>query len=193
LSILQLRQLKPGCRIFYLDLDLHYSDAVSTAFTNSSTVLTLSIHHRAPGFYPHSPPLDDKNPYNICVPLAAGASDETFRRIWLQIEKIKEAFKPDFIVTQCGLDGLAGDPCKIWNWSLDNDIGSLAWCIRRIVEDWNVKTIFLGGGGYNTPNTARAWAYMTSIIVSDVLAVHTVFYSISSSDSKAFVDLFHDT
>jgi len=45
-------------RIMYLDLDLHYSDAVSDAFYApvSSTlpqILTLSIHHSSPGFFPY--------------------------------------------------------------------------------------------------------------------------------------------
>jgi histone deacetylase 8 len=166
LSILQLRKSKPGCRILYLDLDLHYSDAVSTAFASSSSILTISVHHRAPGFYPPSPNFDENDPYNICIPLAAGSSDDSFSLLWPRIEAIKEAFRPDYVVLQCGLDGLAGDPCRVWNWSLDDGEGSLAWCIRRVVSEWNVKTLFLGGGGYDNPNAARAWTYLTSLIVS---------------------------
>ena len=166
LSILQLRKSKPSCRVLYLDLDLHYSDGVSTAFSNSSNILTISIHHRAPGFYPPSPPLTDTDPSNVSIALAAGASDHTFHSIWTSIEMIKNDFRPDYVVVQCGLDGLAGDPCKVWNWSLDGKAGSLGWCVRRVTEDWNLKTLFLGGGGYNSQNAARAWTYLTAIIVS---------------------------
>jgi histone deacetylase 8 len=109
--------------------------------------------------------MTDATPFDICIPLARGASDQTFRFIWMWMEKLKDEILPDFIVAQCGLDGLAGDPCKVWNWSLDDGEGSLAWCIRRIV-DWGIKTLFLGGGGYSLPNSARAWAYLSSIIVS---------------------------
>jgi acetoin utilization deacetylase AcuC-like enzyme len=39
-------------RILYVDLDIHHGDAVEEAFLTSRRVVTLSIHHRAPGFYP---------------------------------------------------------------------------------------------------------------------------------------------
>ncbi|KAN0061778.1 hypothetical protein ACQY0O_005771 [Thecaphora frezii] len=39
-------------RILYLDLDLHWGDGVEEAFYTSPSVLTLSVHHFAPGFFP---------------------------------------------------------------------------------------------------------------------------------------------
>lgn len=184
LAILLLRKSTPGCRVLYLDLDLHYSDAVSAAFASTSNVLTISIHHRAPGFFPPSPVLDKNDPYNICIPLAAGASDDTFRLIWSRIETIKKAFRPDFVVVQCGLDGLAEDPYKIWNWSLDDGEGSLGWCIHRLVNEWDSKTLFLGGGGYNTPNAARAWSFLTSIIVSRCSQIQGSLYLIAPAPAQ---------
>lgn len=146
-------------RIMYLDLDLHFSDGVSQAFLSSSSgtaspqVLTLSVHHSAPGFFPASPlanlsdPLDSSfDPFTLSLPLARGASDATFHSVWHNVETIKEAFSPDYVVVQCGVDGLAGDPCGIWNWSLGASDGSLGWCINRICRDWKCRTLLLGGG-----------------------------------------------
>ena len=146
-------------RIMYLDLDLHFSDGVSQAFVSSSSgnahpqILVLSVHHAAPGFFPASPlaalsdPLDPFfDPFTLSLPLARGASDATFSSVWRSIETIKEALSPDYVVIQCGVDGLAGDPCGVWNWSLGASDGSLGWCINRICRDWNCKTLFLGGG-----------------------------------------------
>jgi histone deacetylase 8 len=59
---------------------------------------------------------------------------------------VKDAFEPDYVLIQCGVDGLAGDPCAIWNWSLAAAEGSLGWCIARIVNEWGGKKLFLGGG-----------------------------------------------
>lgn len=174
-------------RVLYLDLDLHFSDGVSKAFyvpgrTSSSNLLTFSVHHAAPGFYPSdalsslpdpsstssaSASSSTFDPYTLSLPLARGAGDATFARVWTRcVEPVVHAFRPDVLVLQCGVDGLAGDPCAIWNWSVggangdgngdvDVDVidqeggggvGSLGWCVRRALG-WAGKTVLLGGGG----------------------------------------------
>ncbi|KAI0081491.1 Arginase/deacetylase [Panus rudis PR-1116 ss-1] len=182
-------------RIMYLDLDLHFSDGVSHVFHKTAgipQILSLSIHHSAPGFFPasalsalppESPPESSSefDPFTLSVPLAAGASSRTFASVWLgSVEKVKNALNPDYVVVQCGVDGLAGDQFGIWNWCLgesedasQSDEGSLGWCIRRICHSWGCKILLLGGGGYNSPNAARAWAYITSIALNQPLSLNT--------------------
>ena len=86
--------------------------------------------------------------------------------MWPIVEQLKAIFAPDYTVVQCGVDALAGDPCSTFNWSLGGpDVeGSLGWCIQKVLS-WPGKKLLLGGGGYNSPNVARAWAYITSIAV----------------------------
>ncbi|KAF8624997.1 hypothetical protein AX15_005626 [Amanita polypyramis BW_CC] len=170
-----------GPRVMYLDLDLHFSDGVSEAFyapvrSGPPRTLTLSIHHTAPGFFPTSPlsginPVDGDSfdPFTLSIPLREGASDSTYARLWPVVERVKDAFDPDYIIVQCGCDGLAGDPCLKFNWSLADGDGSIGWCVQRIVTGWRGKKLFLGGGGYNSPNVARAWAYLTSIALGQPL------------------------
>ncbi|KAL4254406.1 Histone deacetylase domain superfamily protein [Abortiporus biennis] len=171
-------------RILYLDLDLHFSDGVSQAFASSSStasqVLTLSIHHASPGFFPASPlatlsdPSDPSfDPFTLSLPLCRGASNATYSRIWRIVEQVKDAFNPDYVVVQCGVDSLSGDPYGIFNWSLGDGDGSLGWCIERICSEWGCKVLLLGGGGYNSPNAARAWAYLTSIALGRKLSLET--------------------
>jgi len=160
----------------YLDLDLHSSDAVSQAFhsTNSSSspqvlvsrhcapiclasphhiIQTFSIHHMAPGFFPVSPFSELSSvsssmfdPFSHSLPLRQGASNQTFARIWPIVERARDIFEPDYVVVQCGVDGLAGDPCATWNWSLGGGDGSMGWCIDRIIKEWPGKKLLLGGG-----------------------------------------------
>lgn len=59
---------------------------------------------------------------------------------------MKDAYGPDYVLVQCGVDGLAGDPCAVWNWSLDDGKGSLGWCLARIVNEWRGRKLILGGG-----------------------------------------------
>lgn len=165
-------------RVMYLDLDLHFADGVSIPFAKQqqpSRILTLSIHHASPGFFPAHPlaeltPADTADPFTLSIPLARGASNKTFHSIWGSIERVKEAFRPDFVVVQCGVDGLSGDPLAIWNWGLNaEDEGSLGWYVRGILA-WGARTLFLGGGGYHSPNAARAWTYLTSVALGSPFA-----------------------
>ncbi|KAI9058032.1 histone deacetylase 8 [Trametes sanguinea] len=191
LAILALKQpipTAPGTpmmkpRVMYLDLDLHFSDGVSQAFYTASParsvipqVLTFSIHHSAPGFFPVSelsslpdPSSPAFDPFTLSLPLERGASNATFARIWPIIQRVKNAFEPDYVVIQCGADGLAGDPYATWNWSLGGE-GGMGWYVNKICG-WGCKTLLLGGGGYNSPNVARAWTYLTSIALGRPLSL----------------------
>jgi hypothetical protein len=244
-------------RVVYLDLDVHFGDGVAGAFHRpgrgesgaTSNILTLSIHHAAPGFFPNnplaglprpprptaslpilsssssdpvlpSPPTvqphrhqpesepeslqsqphserrvsfaipaegddddlygttnprggsqddldayadwdEDWDPYTLSVPLTAGTSCRTMARVWRTvIEAVRRAFAPDFLVLQCGADGLAGDPCGVWNWSAGGQAGnddrrdgfegpeegSMGWCVQQACA-WGCKVLLTGGGG----------------------------------------------
>jgi len=165
----------------YLDLDVHYGDGVAGAFRGAGArgqVLTLSIHHAARGFFPPSehsalpdPSSNLFDPFTLSLPLHAGASSATFMRVWKAIARIHTAFAPDYIVLQCGVDGLAGDPIGAWNWSLGGE-GGLVWFVRRVLDS-SAKVLLLGGGGYSPVNTARAWALLTSVACGAPLALDT--------------------
>ncbi|KIY70566.1 Arginase/deacetylase [Cylindrobasidium torrendii FP15055 ss-10] len=182
LAILAIRRVKeldaPRSRVMYIDLDLHFSDAVSQAFYRQSSVMTLSIHHTAPGFYPPSPLATLQHPdqpgfdpFALSIPLQRGASANTYARIWPLVQKAIQIFSPSHMVIQCGVDALAGDPHAVMNWSLPaRQDGSLGYYIQHLLHDFPGKKVLLGGGGYNSPNAARAWAYLTSIAVEEPLA-----------------------
>ena len=135
---------------------------LNQAFVKNDKVLTLSVHHAAPGFYPAIPlasltAADAVDPFTLSLPLQAGASNATFVRVWTNIvSKVIGSFDPDYLVVQCGLDGLAGDPYAVWNWGIDvDDQGSLGWCIQELVNS-NRKMVLLGGGKYRANLSTRA-------------------------------------
>lgn len=195
----------------YLDLDVHYGDGVAAAFRGAGSrgqVLTLSIHHAAHGFFPpseHSALPDPSStlfdPFTLSLPLHAGASRATFMRVWQAVDRILTTFAPDYIVLQCGVDGLAGDPIGAWNWSLGGE-GGFAWFVRRVL-DYSAKVLLLGGGtlfgssmgdnrwpltchlgGYSPVNTARAWALLTSLTVRRASLTKLLVYDIWSSEQR---------
>ncbi|WVW84091.1 hypothetical protein I302_106120 [Kwoniella bestiolae CBS 10118] len=173
-------------RILYLDLDLHYSDGVSSAFHSTReypdpmpetkppkppSVMTFSIHHLATGFYPPFTPWAEltnpwlPTPFSLSIPLRAYPSSKTYKTIWEGcVEPIVKEWDPDYVVLQMGSDGLPEDRVgQFGNWSVEEE-GGMRWCIDR-VKKWGKKTCITGGGGYNHPNTARTWATITSSLL----------------------------
>jgi acetoin utilization deacetylase AcuC-like enzyme len=101
-------------------------------------------------------------------------------------------FEPSAIIVQCGADCLNKDPLGHFSLTLEG----VGQCVERILS-WNLPTLFLGGGdfisasikighsnyrfflgGYNLPNAARLWTYLTSIIadkpISNEIPEHKV-------------------
>jgi histone deacetylase 8 len=156
--------LRKKSRVMYLDLDVHYGDGVAAAFRGAGArgqVLTLSIHHAGRGFFPASehaalPDISSAafDPFALSLPLHAGASCATFARVWRTVDRVLETFAPDYIVLQCGVDGLAEDPLGAWNWSLGGE-GGLAWCVQRVLDS-PAKVLLLGGGNAYTIKTFPA-------------------------------------
>lgn len=175
-------------RIMYLDLDVHLGDAPAAAFKHpyrytspltasqqrqpKPTVMTVSIHHQSPGFFPSTAeadltPATTSTPCTISIPLHRGASSTTYAHLWHTcIEPLRTAFQPDYVVLLLGMDALAGDALVdgAANWSTGG-VGGVDWCVEQ-VKNWGCKLLVLGGGGYHRANTARGWAIATSRLVS---------------------------
>ncbi|KAJ1825780.1 Histone deacetylase 8 [Coemansia sp. RSA 2599] len=161
LGILALQQR--FSKVLYVDLDLHHGDGVQDAFLHSNSVMTLSFHYAEHGFYPNSGMacVEGKGKgagHSINVALKRGTSDTTFVSAFSRISSILvPKFGPEAVVLQCGCDGLAGDPHKIFNLTPD----AFVECLKLAVA-WNKPLMLLGGGGYNHADSARCWARITA-------------------------------
>ena len=56
--------------------------------------------------------------------------------------------------------------------------------MSRILDKWQGKKLLLGGGGYNSPNAARAWAYVTSIAVRVLALMLSLLHELCSWDDR---------
>ncbi|PWN28131.1 Arginase/deacetylase [Jaminaea rosea] len=167
-------------RILYLDLDLHWGDGVEEAFSSGGnapsrssapastvpSVLTISLHNSSPGFYPPAPPLCESltssSHLNIPLPPQLGRPPTLNRLRSSCLAPLLDAYSPEAIVVQCGVDGLAGDPCRAWKL----DLACVArWVaeVQQWAQEGRAKVLLLGGGGYHSPNAARAWASLTAL------------------------------
>lgn len=131
---------------------LGVAEAFLSTPPSKPSVLTFSIHHHAPFFFPSTraserTPADTSSPHTLSLPLTEGTSAPSLVRAWACVQRVKDAWQPDFVVVCAGVDGLAGDGKGVWNLSSGEQPGELGWVVRRIC-DWGLGTVLLGGGRY---------------------------------------------
>lgn len=164
LAILEL--LKVHARVLYIDIDVHHGDGVEEAFYTTDRVMTLSLHKYG-DFFPGTGHLADVGAkegtgYSVNAPIQAGITDDTYMEMLFQpiMDQIMQVFRPGAIVLQCGADSLTGDRLGCFNLTTKGH----AACVK-LVQNYGVPTLVLGGGGYTIRNVARCWAYETATLL----------------------------
>lgn len=154
-----------GKRVFYLDIDLHHGDGVQNAFYNRKDVMTISFHesgkHQFPGTgFEDEIGIGEGKGYSVNVPLPPGTYDEIYMKAFKSIAlPLRDAYQPDVIVMELGMDSLAGDP--IGNLALTNNVHA---DIIDLMLEFKKPILATGGGGYNVDITVRGWALSWSVL-----------------------------
>jgi acetoin utilization protein AcuC len=169
--------LEDGCeRVFYLDLDAHHGDGVQSAFHDEDRVFTLSIHEERRWPMRRDADHTDMGGVHDCaggmarnIPVPIGFNDEELAAIIEgAVLPLIDAFDPDAIFIQGGVDALADDPQS--KLMLSN--GAL-WRAVASVLPLAPRVILSGGGGYNPYSLARCWSGFWAVLagydIPDVL------------------------
>lgn len=147
-----------GKRVAYVDIDAHHGDGVEYAFYETDRALTISLHESGQYLFPGTGNVTDMGMkeglgYSVNLPLPPGTGDDLFMDAFDEIvPRFIEAFDPDILVTQLGVDTFESDPLAHMN--LTTNGFEKAVCAFR---DLNLPWVALGGGGYDLGNVARAW------------------------------------
>ncbi|HWQ68602.1 MAG TPA: acetoin utilization protein AcuC [Patescibacteria group bacterium] len=147
-----------GHRVAYVDIDAHHGDGVQWAFYDTDQVLTISIHEGGKTLFPGTGFVGELGEgkgegYSVNIPLPPFADDEIF--LWCFNEVVPplvDAFRPDILVTQLGIDAHRTDPLS----HIGISLGAFVQAVRRL-KDLCDRWVALGGGGYDLRNVARAW------------------------------------
>jgi acetoin utilization protein AcuC len=157
--------LKQGKRVAYIDIDAHHGDGVQSGFYDTDKVLTISLHESGEFLFPGTGSVEEIGEgegkgYSVNLPFYPGTGDDVFVRGFDEIvPPLIEAYKPDVIVTQLGVDTMASDPLAHLNLTTDG------FC--RMIErfrSFGIPWVALGGGGYDVSATARSWALAFGIM-----------------------------
>jgi len=168
------RLIQKGKRVVYLDLDAHHGDGVQWAFYETKEVLTISLHETGYTLFPgtgfeNEIGKGEGEGYSVNIPFLPYVDDEIY--LWAFEETVPsliEAFQPDLVVTQLGVDTFYNDPLTKLNLSI-RCFEKVVQRIKEIAPRW----VALGGGGYDISNVARAWALawasMNGVVLSETL------------------------
>jgi acetoin utilization protein AcuC len=149
-------------RIGYVDIDVHHGDGVFYAFETDADLIFADIHQDYRSLYPGTGRAEERgigaaegSKLNINLP--AGAGDREFLEVWPSVLAHLRSFAPQFLLFQCGADGLDGDPLAHLRYSHQVH-AQTARSLRHLADHACAGRIMMfGGGGYNRSNLGRAW------------------------------------
>ena len=149
-----------GLRVAYVDIDCHHGDGVQHAFYDSDQVVTISLHESGRYLFPGTGFTEETGSgpgkgYAVNVPLFPYTDDDTY--LWAFREVVPplvQAFRPDVLVTQLGIDTHHMDPIT----HLQLTVQGYAQLVRELGALSPGRWLALGGGGYHISAVIRGWA-----------------------------------
>jgi acetoin utilization protein AcuC len=149
-------------RILYVDIDVHHGDGVFYSYESDPELFIFDIHEDGRFLYPGTGSSGETGygsakGTKVNIPLAPGSGDEEVAARLPRLEEFAKAAKPEFIIFQCGADGLRGDPIAGLDYTpkVHRQVGGL---LHTLSHDFcSGRLVALGGGGYVPQNCADAW------------------------------------
>jgi acetoin utilization protein AcuC len=156
-----------GLKVAYVDIDVHHGDGVQHAFYDTDQVLTISLHESGRFLFPGSGFVEEIGTgrgrgYSVNVPLAPLTDDEIYGWAFLEVvPPLFQAFKPDILVTQLGIDTNHSDPLA--------HLGLTSTGYESVLRTFAQQSgstgwLALGGGGYDLSAVARCWTLAYGIM-----------------------------
>ncbi|MFW9970608.1 MAG: acetoin utilization protein AcuC [Candidatus Odinarchaeota archaeon] len=162
-AIKHLKNIKKDIRIAYLDIDCHHGDGVQWLFYDDPNVLKISYHQDGRFLFPGTGSISERGKgngkgYSINFPLLPG----TYNKVYINLlrktaPKLLEAYAPDILITQLGVDTYFDDPLTQMGFSLAV-YRDIAQTIKTSAREYcQNKWLAVGGGGYLMTVVPRAW------------------------------------
>jgi acetoin utilization protein AcuC len=164
-------------RIAYIDVDVHHGDGVQRAFYTDPRVLTISIHQHPATLWPNTGWPEETGSgaaagtaINLAV-LPGTRDAQWLRGFHAVVPGAVEAFRPQIIVSQCGVDTHREDPLAELELTVDGQ--RAAFLAMRELADRHAEGRWLavGGGGYGVFRVVpRAWTHLLATALDRTIA-----------------------
>jgi acetoin utilization protein AcuC len=159
-------------RIAYIDVDVHHGDGVQAAFYADPRVLTISLHQHPmtlwpgtgwPGEYGDG----EATGSAVNLPLPPGTADASWLRAFhAVVPSLLAEFRPQILVTQCGVDTHVEDPLANLGLTVDGH-RTIYRALRELaVHTAGGKWLAVGGGGYGLFRVVpRSWTHLIATVL----------------------------
>ncbi|MBT3943657.1 MAG: acetoin utilization protein AcuC [Chloroflexi bacterium] len=157
-----------GMRVAYIDIDCHHGDGVQAGFYDTPDVLTVSLHESGQFLFPGTGNVresgrDAGENYSVNVPLAPHTSDVAYLAAFdAVVPQLVEAFNPDVLFTQLGVDTHVLDPITHLRLTVQGH-AAVVGRLRDLASECG-RWLAVGGGGYDLGAVARAWSVDLAIM-----------------------------
>lgn len=152
-------------RVAYIDLDAHHGDGVMYGFYSEPGVIDIDFHQDGKTLFPGTGShletgTGEAKGKKLNLPLPPGSADDVLVDLLNEFAvPFLEETRPEFMMVQCGADGLIGDPLAGLSFTKHGYL--------RVVEKLHEishslcggRLVLLGGGGYNPEAAAECWAW----------------------------------
>lgn len=158
-------------QILYVDIDAHHGDGVFYSYESDQRVIFLDFHQDGRTLYPGTGRAVETGTgpargTKLNVEMPPGSNDGMFFEQWEKGRDFIDQFTPEFVLLQCGVDSMKGDPITDLRFShavhrfVTHELIDYA---RRHCEG---RLVALGGGGYNLENISKGWTAVTESMIN---------------------------
>lgn len=157
-------------RIGYVDIDAHHGDGVFYAYEDDPDLIIADIHEDGRYLYPGTGAASETGRgaargTKLNLPMAPGADDAAFRRVWPHIEELLRRHRPEIILLQAGADAVRGDPLTHLAFTPAVHRHAAGRLCVLANEFCDGRLMAFGGGGYHRTNLAVAWNEVVKAMV----------------------------
>lgn len=158
-------------QVLYVDIDAHHGDGVFYAYESDRRVIFLDFHQHSRTLYPGTGKALETGTGHargtkLNIEMLPGSNDEVFLDQWEKGRDFIDQFAPEFILLQCGVDSMRGDPITGLRFSHAVHRFVTHELIRYAGVRCEGRLVALGGGGYNLENISKGWTAVTGSMVN---------------------------
>lgn len=154
-------------RIAYIDVDAHHGDGVQAQFIGDPRVMTISLHQHPATLWPGTGWATEVGEGDaagtaVNLGLMPGLADSLWLRAFhAVVPSMIEAFKPQILVTQIGVDSHRDDPLTDLALTVDGHAAAIRALRALADEHCEGRWLSVGGGGYGVVNVVpRSWTHL---------------------------------
>jgi acetoin utilization protein AcuC len=167
-------------RIAYVDTDVHHGDGVQKAFYEDPRVLTVSLHQHPFTLWPgtgYSAEIGGAGAEGTAVniPLPPRTSDPGWLRAFnAVVPSLLAEFRPQILLTQCGVDSHEEDPLADLSLTVDGH-RTIYRTLRDLADRYaEGRWLAVGGGGYQLIRVVpRSWTHLIATVLDRDVAPET--------------------